>query len=267
MKVEDALTVASIFVYPVKSCAGYGLDEAKIIDTGFDHDREWMVVNDQGWFITQRQYPFMATIHPTIEGDILKLESPGVESLTVPIKAEDKHIVTIWGSSIKAYDQGDEAGKWFSALLGRDCRLVRKTPSMRKISKRRQVTGKELVGFADGYPFLLTSVASLDDLNARMEKPVPITRFRPNLVIAGGEAFQEDTWSKIKIGEAIFRVAKPCSRCEMINVDQQTGERDVQPLDTLGTYRRHAKGIWFGQHLVQETLGTIRVGDKVEILE
>jgi uncharacterized protein YcbX len=138
---------------------------------------------------------------------------------------------------------------------------------MRKISQSQQITGEELVGFADGYPFLLTSQASLDDLNSRLPKPLPITRFRPNLVIAGGEAFQEDSWRKIKIGEVVFRVVKPCSRCEIINIDQQTGERDVQPLDTLGSYRRHAKGIWFGQNLVQETLGNIHIGDKVEILE
>jgi len=262
------LTVSNIFVYPVKSCAGLALDEAQVIDTGFDHDREWMVVNDAGWFITQRQYPHLATVRPTIEGNILTLEAPDVPPLRVPISATHTRPVTVWSSKdLTAYDQGDAAAAWFSALLDRPCRLVRKTPGMRPINTHYQTTGKELVGFADGYAFLLTSLASLDDLNARMERPVPITRFRPNIVVAGGTAFQEDGWKRIRIGQVTFRVIKACNRCEMINVDQQTGQRDTQPLDTLGSYRRHAKGIAFGQNLVQENEGAVRVGDKIEILE
>ncbi|HSX30540.1 MAG TPA: MOSC N-terminal beta barrel domain-containing protein [Candidatus Saccharimonadales bacterium] len=267
MSAARSLTISNIFVYPVKSCGGLALDEASIVDTGFDHDREWMVVNEDGWFITQRQYPFMATIRPTVGGNILRLEAPGVKALEVPITSAYKRPVTVWTSDLEAYDQGDTAAEWFSKLLGRECRLVRKTPSMRKIGQKYQVTGSELVGFADSYPFLLASLASLDDLNAHMDASVPITRFRPNIVVAGGEAFQEDSWRRIKIGQVTFRVVKPCSRCEMINVDQQTGERDVQPLDALGGYRRHAKGIWFGQNLVQETTGVIRVGDALEVLE
>lgn len=213
----------------------------------------------------------MATIRAEIKDDKLHLSAPDAAPLIVPILSGSERLVTIWTNSVRGYDQGDEAAAWFSMQLGRECRLVRKTPNMRKISSRYQITGKELTSFADSYPFLLASQVSLNDLNTHLpkRKSIPITRFRPNITVNGGEAFQEDTWKRIKIGDVMFRVVKPSSRCEVININQDTGERDGDflPLDALGGYRRAANGIMFAQNMVQENTGIIRVGDPILILE
>jgi uncharacterized protein YcbX len=137
----------------------------------------------------------------------------------------------------------------------------------RKVKEKYQVTGEEVVDFADGFPFLLISQSSLDDLNSKLKNPVPMNRFRPNLVVEGGNPFQEDGWKKVKVGGVLFRVAKPCARCEITTVDQDTGEKGIEPLETLGLYRTAAKGVMFGQNLIAESLGTVKVGDPVEVVE
>ncbi|HXH26353.1 MAG TPA: MOSC N-terminal beta barrel domain-containing protein [Candidatus Acidoferrum sp.] len=263
------LTVSEINVYPVKSLAGWRLGSAKVTGTGFARDREWMVVDQQGGFITQRQYPKMALIKPELSDNTLTLSAEEAGSVMAPIvEAGTEIAVRVWESDCMAIDQGDQAATWLSNYLGKPCRLVRMAPDFtRHIKEKYQLHGDESVGFADALPFLLVSEASLDDLNSKLAEPVPMNRFRPNIVVAGGNAFQEDTWKRIKIGEVIFRVVKPCARCETTTINQATGEKGIEPLETLGTYRTGPKGVMFGQNMVQENTGVVRVGDVIEVLE
>lgn len=260
-----ALSVSAITIYPVKSCGRTPLTESEIVETGFAHDREWMVVRENGWFVTQRQYPRMALIQSTVLKDGLRLEAPGMPAITVPLSSSKKIQAQIWNDAVTAADQGDEVAAWLSKFLEAKLRLVHMA-GQRRISKDYQVSGEEIVSLADGFPFLLISQASLDDLNKRLDDPVLMTRFRPNIVVGGGTAFQEDEWKKIRIGDVTFRVCKPCARCEIPTINQESAEKDVEPIETLGTYRYRTRGIMFGQNLVQENVGTIHVGDAVEIL-
>lgn len=263
------LSVAQVCVYAVKSCGGWSLASASITGTGFEHDREWVVIENDGYFITQRQYPKMAIIKPELSNNVLTLSVTGIGSVSAPIINSGKRItVTIWENTCDAIDQGDEASAWLSAFLGKSVRLARMAPDFqRKLKEKYQKTGAESVGFADSMPFLLTSVASLDDLNAKLSEKLPMNRFRPNIVVSGGAAFQEDRWKRIKIGDVVFRFAKPCARCEITTVNQDTGEKGAEPLETLGRYRTGPKGIMFGQNLIHEGTGIIKVGDTVEVLE
>lgn len=262
------LTLSQINVYPVKSCRGLSLSESKIGLTGFLHDREWLVVNQSGQFVTQRQIPKMALIKPIILPSGVKLEAPGLKPIEVPIIEGVSGRVEIWESVCQAVDQGPAISHWLSQFLGQESHLVRMAPDFkRKVKEKYQVTGEEVVDFADGFPFLLISQSSLDDLNSKLKNPVPMNRFRPNLVVEGGNPFQEDGWKKVKVGGVLFRVAKPCARCEITTVDQDTGEKGIEPLETLGLYRTAAKGVMFGQNLIAESLGTVKVGDPVEVVE
>ncbi len=261
------LRVSELYIYPVKSCAGIKVDSAKITDRGFEHDREWMVVRGGEWFVTQRQYPAMALIQPRPTSAGLVLNAPGMPEITVPVltgKGAKTFEAQVWDDHMLVADQGDAAAAWVSKYLGRaDCRLVR-LEGERHLSEKY---GGSNVSLADGFPFLLISQASLDDLNARLDKPVPITRFRPNIVVTGGTAFQEDEWRKIRAGDVTFRLPKLCSRCEIITIDQATGLKDIEPMETLSGYRYQTKGIMFGKNAVAEQLKTLHVGDGVEVID
>jgi len=263
------LHVSALFIYPVKSLAGVPLSQAELTPTGFRFDRSWMIVDQYDVFLTQRQHPRMARVKVVPAADSLKITVPGSPAVEVPVKGDAPvRTVTVWENRCDAVDQGDQAAALLGDYLGRPCRLVRMAPGFtRQLSQRHLVTGREEVGFADSMPLLLTAQASLEDLNSRLPDPVEMSRFRPNIVVAGSTPFQEDTWKRLRIGEGIFRVAKSCIRCEIITVDQESGEKGVQPLETLGTYRTGPKGIAFGRHLVHERLVTIRTGDEVEVLE
>lgn len=249
--------------------AGWRLGQAEVIDTGFMHDREWMLINDNDEFVSQRQFPTLALISPSLQDGVLTLKAPGQEPIRVPAVTSGPVIRTeVWTGECQVIDQGKLAADWLSGYLGRPCRLVRMQPDFKRpLKEKYRVSGAEVVGFADRLPFLLTSEASLDDLNSRLQTPVSMDRFRANIVIAGGAAFQEDAWHKIKVGPVVFRMVKPCDRCEIITVDQKTGKKGIEPLETLGTYRTQPKGIMFGQVIIHENRGVIRVGDPVEILE
>ena len=264
-----SLRVSQLTVYPVKSLAGVSTDTVDVTETGFSHDREWMIVDAEGVFVTQRQHPSMARIGATVEGGNLRLSVPGEAPLDVPI-IEDGEIrsVEVWEYPCDAIDQGQTAADLLSRFLQRSCRLVRMAPEFRRqVSPRYRMSDDETIGFADSMPFLLISEASLEDLNSRLHDPVEMNRFRPNLVVSGGTPFQEDRWSRIRIGDIPFRVAKSCVRCEIPAVNQSTGVKGVEPIETLGTYRAGPKGVLFGRHLVHEGRGRIQAGDPVEILE
>lgn len=264
------MIVSSLTMYPIKSCAGISLERAPIGPRGIQGDRAFMLVNTSEEFLTQRELPRMALIQPQIiDNERLTVTAPCMPELSIiPCDTGSRRQVVIWKDSCVAVDQGDEIADWFSSFLGIACRLVRMPEdTVRRVNPEYAVHEQDQVGFADGYPFLLISEASLADLNSRMPEPLPMNRFRPNIVVGGTLPYNEDTWRTIRIGEVTFHIVKPCARCEIPTTDQATAARGKEPLKTLATYRHAAKGAMFGQNLIHVQQGVIRVGDRVEVLE
>jgi uncharacterized protein YcbX len=266
------IAVTGLFVYPIKSCRGTSLQQADAGARGILHDREFMVVDAQsGLFLTQRELPRMALIRPSLSDGALCVEAPDMPMLTVsPSDDGPVQKVRIWSDTCRAVDQGSEAAAWFSRFLAHECRLVRMADnSVRRVDDRYATSNADQVGFADGYPFLLISRESLDELNRRVAEPLPMDRFRPNIVVAGGGApHLEDGWKRIRVGSMLFHVVKPCARCTIPTTDQQTGVQGKEPLTTLATYRRSARGaVLFGQNLIHSGSGTLRLGDPLTVVE
>lgn len=262
-----AARVMALNWYPVKSCRGASLSEAVIGARGIVGDRSFMLVDDVGRFLSQRAFPRMALIEPRLGDGTIALAAPEQETLSIPVLTHgERREVSVWRDSCEAIDQGDAAAEWASAFLRASCRLVRiADDTVRAVDRAFAVSERDQVGFADGYPFLLATEESLADLNGRMAAPLPMNRFRPNIVVAGVEPFAEDGWRRIRIGALVFAVVKPCARCAITTTDQATAERGKEPLRTLATYRQvRGKGVMFGQNLIHETTGVIRVGDPVE---
>jgi uncharacterized protein len=242
--------LARLFVYPVKSCAGVEVREAVLTETGLDLDRAWMVVDDQGVFVTQRELPRMALVKPTLKVHEVVLRAPGMLALHLAIDTvEEPARVRLWDDEVPAFDMGDIAAQWFSDFLGRKLRLVRFDPDHRRLSNTKWTGGAEALNqFNDGYPLLVASTASLAQLNAKLvaagHAAVGIERFRPNLVIDGVEAHDEDRLEVIRIatdgGEVQLRPVKPCPRCPIPNIDPATAEIDAIVTDTLQGYRSNA---------------------------
>lgn len=263
------ITVRSLHIYPVKSCRGIDLDRAEVAETGFRHDRRWMVVDGDGVFLSQREHPALATVTTRMEPGRLILEHEGRSSLEIDPETigAGRRSVNVWKDWVDAVSEGAEAAEWFSSLLGMPCELVRQPRGgIRRVDPDFASPG-DRVAFADGYPFLLISCASVDELNHRLETPVPADRFRANIIIDGCRAHAEDAWPAITIGEVEFLLAKPCARCVVITTDQQAGTRHTEPLMTLAGYRQFDGKILFGQNLLHRGLGTVRVGDEVRVLE
>jgi len=260
--------VSEIIIYPVKSFAGISRESANLDKFGLVGDRRWMLVDDLGVAITQRSEPRLALIQAELgerilslrfSGDSLAVNIPGPESRTCKVK--------VWSDTVIATDAGDEAALWLSARLGTECRLVYMPPSANRLVDRSYAHQHETVGFADAFPVLLISQASLDDLNSRLETPVPMNRFRPNLVVSGCEPFAEDSWNRIRIGEVEFDLVKPCDRCVMPSIDQATAQKDQNINRVLANYRRRDGKIYFGQNLLYRGTGIIRLSSPVEVIE
>lgn len=269
------MQLSEINIYPVKSLAGISLAESKIERRGLEFDRRWLLVDENNKFLTQREFPKMATVKTEILDDGLRV-SNGKNILTIPSEplAGETKTVKIWSNRCKAKLYEDAINEWFSDVLETNCRLaVMPEETRRKVNYFYAVEKDDHVSFADAYPFMLIGENSLADLNSRLDEDLPMNRFRPNLVVAGSEGFAEDAWKKIKIGETVFHVVKPCARCVMTTIDQERGEKDgKEPLKTLAAFRipkRSVKRkILFGQNLIAEKAGAIlRVGDPVEVLE
>lgn len=266
--------VSALFTYPIKSCAGLSHDQIILAGRGLLHDREWMVVDSGGTFITQREIPRMALIKPMLDNSGMTVNAPDMQTLRVPyvsVDRERRH-VTVWRFQGETEDAGEEVAEWFSQFLGVSSRLVRMQDDAKRYTSTEYTPEPGELAFADGYPLLFISKASLADLNDRLvergKSPVPMNRFRPNIVISGCEPYAEDGWSQMTIGGIRFDVVKPCARCAITTVDQAAGESpDVrEPLATLATYRRGANGgVMFGQNVIHRGTGMIHVGDKIEI--
>ncbi|GAB2728989.1 MOSC domain-containing protein [Streptomyces bullii] len=267
----------SIHVHPVKALRGLSVREAVVEPWGLAGDRRWALIDDGGKVVTQRQQPRLAlAAAELLPGGGVRLSAPGMEPLTVRVPRPVGWIpVQIFRDKVEAVPAEEEAAHaWCSAHLGADVRLVHMDdPAVRRPVDPQYALPGETVSFADGFPLLLTSAASLDALNSLIaegdqaqEGPLPMNRFRPNLVVAGTDAWAEDDWSRIAVGEVSFRVAKRCGRCVVTTTDQTTSERGREPLHTLGRHRRLGGTLVFGQNLVPLSHGTLRVGDPVTVL-
>jgi len=263
------MQVTGLYVYPLKSARGRPVDVAVLDDLGFEGDRRWCVVDPEGRVVTQRECPALATIEADLAPDRLVLRRDGIEPLAVRIPAAGAPRLAVRVHDDRtegvAADSGTEA--WLEAALGRPLRLVHMPPAVRREVSQAYGRPGDRVGFADGYPLLLTSEASLAEVNRRLAAPVAMDRFRPNVVVDAGQPFEEDEWKRIRIGSAGFRVVKPCGRCVVITTDQRTGARGAEPLQTLATFRKWEGKVLFGQNLIHDGRGPIRAGDRVEVLE
>lgn len=267
--------LSEINIYPIKSLSGISLESSIVENRGLKFDRRWMLVDENNKFLTQRDYPQMATVVVGVTENGLAVSS-GNKSLEIPIQVDTNKTasVKIWNSRCRAQIYGDIINEWFSGILQKDCKLVlMPEETRRRVNYFYAVHKEDSVSFADGYPVLLAGESSLADLNSRLETPVPMNRFRPNLIVSGAEAFAEDGWKQIRIGAAVFHLVKPCARCVVTTIEQTSGEKQgVEPLKTLASYRipRRSvkKKILFGQNLIAESVGEmVNVGDKIEILE
>jgi uncharacterized protein YcbX len=271
--------VAALHIHPVKSLRGLAVESARVDSLGAVGDRRFMVVDPSGTFLTQRTVPRMALVDAFLDDSSLTLRSRGFEDVHVrrdPDPQASLATVRVWKSEgLKAEDCGDPACSWLTAVLETPCRLVRIGPEFsRPVSAEFSAPGDRM-GFSDAFPFLVVSEASLRDLNSRIEAsggaPLPMNRFRTNLVVAGCEPYQEDSLKRVRIGEIVFRATRPCIRCIVTTTDQLTGVRGKEPMRTLAGYRRDPGDptqVRFGQNLVNETKsGVLRVGDPVEILD
>ncbi len=319
--------ISEINIYPIKSLKGISLDTATVEERGLQYDRRWMLTDTDGVFLTQREFPRMATISVWIEedGSGLGVAADRFGEAFIPLlpDTENKQHVTIWQSICVGEIYGGALNEWFSDVLGTNCQLVYMPDDTRRSVNKRFDRGDEVVSFADGYPLMVLSEASLADLNARLAanaelpprplppprprnastpplaggelnstppkqggglfEPLPMKRFRPNLVVSGSNAFAEDEWKQIRVGDAVFRSTKPCERCVITTVDEAKGEfAGKEPLKTLASYRMAkdvmpdrcdslgvgTNAVLFGQNLIAESVGaTVRVGDRVEIID
>lgn len=265
------MRLSSIAIHPLKSCAPLRLAQAAVEARGLAHDRRWMAVDPTGRFITGRQVPALVRIEATPTDDGLSLSAPGLPTLHAAVPRPDapRAAVVVWRDTIDAACAGPEADAWLSRALGRPARLVHMDAIAHRAVDPAYARPGDEVGFADGYPVLLIGQASLDALNARLPAPVPMARFRPNVVVDGAPPHAEDGWRRIAIGGIAFDVVKPCTRCVFTTVDPQTGTIDPsgQPLAELKAYRRTPSGVTFGMNLVARGSGTLREGDAVEVLD
>ena len=266
---RDAMHLSSLHLYPIKSSAPLQVESALVEARGLQHDRRWMVVDAQGHFLTGRQLPRLTLVRAQPDPDGLVLQAPGMDRLPVARPVADTTLrVTVWKSEVHARPAGAEADRWISAFLGQPARLVHMEDGIRRpMIDAHSLPGDE-VSFADAFPLLLISQAALEELNARLARPVSMLQFRPNLVVDGARAHAEDGWKRIRIGQVEFDVAKACTRCIFTTVDPARGERDAggEPLRTLTTYRRTPDGVTFGQNLIPRSPGRIRVGEAVQVL-
>lgn len=267
------MRVSALFLHPVKSLRAVAVQEAEVDDLGLVGDRRFLVTDPAGNFLTQRSHPRMARIDALLDAGVLTLRSEGFGQTRVgcaPDPAAAERTVRVWKSEgLRAEDCGEEPAAWLEDVLEVACRLVRIGPAFHRPVRPDRARPGDRVSFADAYPFLVTSEASLEDLNRRLRAAgaaaVPMTRFRPNLVLEGCDPYAEDTWHHIRIGSLVFRAGGPCARCVITTTDPLTGERFAEPLRTLASYRRdplEPTQVNFGQNLVHETKsGRIRVGD------
>jgi hypothetical protein len=274
------LIVTDLYRYPVKSCRGEPLPDIPVEPWGLAGDRRWMVVDPGGDVVTAREFPRMLLVTPFLEGGAIRLTGPAMPDLTVPVPdGRDLTLVRVWDNKLPASVAGAAADAWFTDVVGYPVRLVYLDDPTRRPVNPDYGRGDDRVSFADGYPLLLTGEGSLRQLNGliaagprSIEGPLPMRRFRPNVVVAGSAAWEEDAWRRVRIGDVVFRAVKGCDRCVMTLIDPDTAAKGKEPIATLARYRRWDGKVWFGTNLIPDLppdapRPSIRVGDPVEVLE
>jgi len=270
----SAITLSGLFIYPVKSLGGISLPSATLTPLGLQHDRRWLIVDERNRFLTQREHAEMAllAVEPAYNGFLLRhRQRPELLPLYVPFVATPERtlFVTIWDDMVFAWRGTPEADAWLSEALGQACKLVYMSDMVRREvepDKPELNPAGTLVSFADGYPYLLASEESLAELNARLAEPVPMNRFRPNLVVRGLDAADAEVqWTDFQIGGHAFRSVRGCGRCVVTTIDQATAQKNLttEPLRTLATYRKQGNKIMFGQNVTGPASGQLRIGDTV----
>jgi uncharacterized protein YcbX len=262
--------VAALFVYPVKSCRGISLERSRLEPRGLQGDRRWMIVDGEGRFITQRTEPRLALVGVALEEDAVVLRAEGQPDLRVsasPPEGAARRRVRIFRDDVEAVDCGEEAARWTTRWLAYPASLVFMPDDVRRPVRPDHAPADAIVSFADAFPLLVASTSSLGDLNRRLADPLPMDRFRPNVVVSGCAPWAEDQWKDIRIGSTAVRIAKPCERCVITTTDQRTGERGMEPLRTLATFRRRGHDVLFAQNGIPGGPGTFAVGDPITVLE
>lgn len=261
-------TLSELIIYPIKSLAGIHLSHSQVTATGLQYDRQWMLVDNQGQFLSQRRLPKMALINTAITTEHLILSAPQQENLMLSLTptGEDVIVSTIWHDQCAARSVSLDADLWFSDFLGTDCRLVYLPDDVIRPVDTQYAQATDQVGFADGFPFLIIAENSLVALNQAMQLDLSMNRFRPNLVIAGCESYAEDSWREIRIGDIDFKLPKPCSRCSVPTIDPDTAQTSKEPLTTLNRLRKWQNKVYFGQNAIHNQSGHLSIGNKVHIL-
>ncbi len=264
------LTVSQLYIYPVKSLGGVSVSAVELTDRGFKYDRRWMLIDNDNRFLSQRELPAMALLQAVItnKGIAINDKNDPNDEVLIPFLSEGKQIsVKVWDDICEAKMINDELDKWFTKKLKINCKLVYMPEnSMRKVDER-YAKENELTSFSDGYPILIIGQSSLDDLNERLDEPILIDRFRPNIVFEGGQPYEEDEIEMFEINSIKLTGVKLCSRCVITTIDQSNPTKTKEPLQTLATYRLYNKKIYFGQNLLYKGTGTIRKGDVLTILK
>jgi len=264
------MRLQDIYIYPIKSLGGIRLTEAQVETRGLSNDRRWMLVDENGLFLTQRKHHQMALLQVQMMPDGLRVfhKQQREREHAIPFEPETTNItqVMIWDDMVSGQVVSESCNQWFSDILGFPCQLVYMPNSSERPIDRKYAVNQETVSFADAMPYMVIGQKSLDELNGRLAEPLPMDRFRPNFVFSGGEAFVEDHWGQVKIGTSIFKVTKPCARCVLTTVDQATGLKGKEPLKTLASYRTVNKKVLFGQNMIALSPGRIKVGDEINVL-
>lgn len=262
--------LSEIFIYPVKSLGGTSLKEAEVTERGLKFDRRWMLVDSTGKFITQRIYPQMSLIAVDISNDKLIFRHKKTsEQIEVGFNETtgNKLNTVIWNDTVETLHVSTFADEWFEIILGIKCRLVYMPDQSKRFVDKTFAHNDELTNLTDGYPFLIIGQESLNDLNSRLKEKLPVNRFRPNFVFSGGASFDEDKMKSFTLGSITFYPVKPCARCVITTTDQNSGERNEEPLATLSTYRKVNNKVMFGQNLLHKGSGIIQIGDELQNIE
>jgi uncharacterized protein len=266
------MKVAQLYIYPIKSLGGIALNTVNVTDRGFEYDRRWMLVDENNRFVSQREVAEMGLLQVELQRDSLRVfHKKNISNyITIPFQPSrnETMIVDIWDVKCVAQLVSAEADNWFSQVLNFPLKLVYMPDSTRvKIDERYANSNDDITSFSDGYPILMISEASLQDLNNKMEEPLPANRFRPNLVLTGDDAFIEDTMKVFTINGCTFFGVKPSARCVITTINQQTGEKGKEPLKALSGYRRKDTKVYFGENVIAGGTGIIKVGDNVTVVE
>ncbi len=260
--------VKSLHIYPIKSLQGISITSAQLCDYGFEYDRQWMLIDTEHTFISQRTVPLMATLKTEINGNSLIVSNKD-SSITLDLnkQSESNIEVTIWRDTVQASTEAEEINEWFSQQLNTPCQLVKLAIDQKRLVDPTFAHSKETVGFADAYPLLIVAQSNIDLLNSKLEQPIDMNRFRPNIVIDGLSAHEEDKLHSIIINDIEIKLVKPCDRCTVPAVDQETGVKRPDVLRMLLTYRQFNKLIYFGMNGLHQSLGIIETGQIIKVID